>query len=127
MAGVDPKRTFANQVDMSDELAKLFNLPARFVIRVDTSTGESARLRIAVGYDQELLLTEADSPYEFEFTANSFTALISLKESTEDISAEVWSDVYGEFREIAAGSGGPTHKFMFSPSERVYGLSGSAF
>jgi hypothetical protein len=111
---------------MTDDISALFNLPARFVVRIGTRSGERTELKIAIGYDQELLLTETHTPFEFEFTANSFTALMSLKESSEDISAEMWSDVYGEFEKIGGGSGGPTHKLMFSPSGPVYGLSGSA-
>jgi len=111
---------------MSEDISELFNLPARFVIRVGTMSGECAELKIAIGYDQELLLTETQVPFEFEFTANGFTALMSLKGSSEDISAKMWSDVYGEFKKIGGGTGGSTHKLMFSPSGPVYGLSGSA-
>lgn len=111
---------------MSDEISASFNLPARFVIRIDTVSGERAELKVAVGYDQELILSETYTPFEIEFSANGYTALMCSKKSGDDISAEVWSDVYGEFKKIGDGSGGSTQKFMFSPIGPVNSLTSSA-
>jgi hypothetical protein len=71
-------------------------------------------------------MIETQTPFEFEFQARHYTALMCLKDSSEDIKAEEWSDVYSEFMKIGGGSGGQTHKFMFSPSGPRYSLSGSA-
>jgi hypothetical protein len=111
---------------MSDDVSASFNLPARFVVRVDSVSGEEAEIKVAIGYDQELLLAETQTPFELEFVARGFTALICARDPNEDLSANMWSDVYGQFNKIGGGGGGPTQKLMFSPEGPVYGLSSSA-
>ena len=104
-----------------------FKLPAQWLIRVATRHRGPAELLLAIGFDRTLKVIETTTPFEFEFEARRYTALMCLKNTTDAIKAEVWSDVYGEYRRIGSGSGGLTHKFMFSPSGPTYSLSGSAF
>jgi hypothetical protein len=103
-----------------------FNLPARFVIRVETKSRDQARLDVAIGLDDQLQIIQTSTPFEHEIVGKQFTALFCLKESDVEISAELWSDVYGEFMQIASGSGGISHKFVFSPHGPEYVFSGTA-
>ena len=111
-----------------DELAVpcYINLPARFVVRVETRSRDQARLDVAIVVDDQLHVAQALTPFEHEFVGKRLTALFCLKESDVEISAELWSDVYGEFMQIAAGGGGTTHKFVFSPNGPEYVFSGTA-
>jgi hypothetical protein len=102
-----------------------FKLPAHWRIWVATRHRTPAELLIAIGFDQTLRMIETTTPFEFEFGARQCTALMCLKNTSDEIKAEVWSDVYGEFRKINAGSGGPTYKFMFSPTGPTHSLSSS--
>lgn len=111
---------------MSNDILQSFKLPARWSIRVTTRFRRPADLQIAIGFDHTLKMIETRTPFEFEFQARRYTALMCLKDTSEDIKAEVWSDVYGEFMMIDGGGGGPTYKSMFSPSGPVTSLSGSA-
>ena len=111
---------------MNDEILQSFKLPARWSIRVTTRHRQPAELQIAIGFDHTLKMIETRTPFEFEFQARQYTALMCLKNTSDEIKAEVWSDVYGEFRMIGGGSGGSTHKFMFCPRPPLYSMSGSA-
>ena len=111
---------------MTDEIYQSFKLPAQWSIRVTTRSGNSVGLNIAIGIDHTLKMIETKTPFEYEFVANQYTALMTLTDSVKDISAEVWSDVYGEFRKICGGSGGLAHKLMFCPHGPLYSMSGSA-
>ena len=111
---------------MTDEIYQSFKLPAQWSIRVTTRSGNSVGLNIAIGIDHTLKMIETKTPFEYEFVANQYTALMTLTDSVEEISAEAWSDVYGEFRKICGGSGGLAHKLMFCPHGPLYGMSGSA-
>lgn len=110
-----------------DEIHQSFNLPAHWAIRVTTRSGNPAGLNVAIGFDHTLEMIETKTPFEYEFVANRYTALMTLTDSSESISAEVWSDVYGEFRKTGGGGGGMTHKSTFSPHGPLYSMSGSAF
>jgi hypothetical protein len=112
---------------MNDEIEQSFKLPARWSIRVSTRSGNSADLKVAIGFDHTLEIFETTTPFKFDFEARQFTALMTLTDSTEEIVAEEWSDVFGEFRKTGSGGGGSTQKFMFCPHGPLYGLSGSAF
>ena len=112
---------------MNDDIQQHFKLPARWSIRVTTRSGRPADLRVAIGFDHTLEIFDTTTPFEFDFEARQFTALMTLTDTKEQILAEEWSDVYGEFRKTGSGGGGLTQKFMFCPHGPLYGLSGSAF
>ena len=115
-------KEFSHNLDISGS----FNLPARFVIRVETKSRDQARLDVAIGLDDQLHIFQTSTPFEHEIVGKQFTAMFCLKESNAEISAELWSDVYGDFMQIASGSGGISHKFVFSPHEPEYLFSGTA-
>lgn len=110
----------------NDDVYQSFKLPAHWSIRVTTRSGNPAGLNVAIGFDCTLKMIETKTPFEYEFVANHYTALMTLTGSGEEISAEVWSDVDGEFRKKGGGSGGLTHKSTFSPHGPLYSSSGSA-
>lgn len=114
--------------EFSHDLAirRSLNLPARFVIRVDTKSRDQARLDVAIGLNDQLHIVQTSTPFEHEIVGRQFTALFCLKESDAEISAELWSDVYGEFMQIASGCGGISHKFAFSPHGPEYVYSGAS-
>ncbi len=81
----------------------------------------------AIGDDQTLRMIKSNTPFEFEFVANHYTALMSLTDPNERIEAEVWSDVDGQFQMKGSISGGQLGKFTFDPSGPTFGSAGSRF
>ena len=106
---------------------KNYRLTAHWRIQVRTESGESAELDIAIGYDQTLRMIKSNTPFEFEFVANNYTALISLKDADEQIKAEVWSDVDGPFQMKGGFSGGQQGKFTFHHVGPIFGSAGTGF
>ena len=104
-----------------------YRLPAQWSVRVRAESGDAVELEIAIGYDQTLRMIKSNTPFEFEFVANHYTALMSLTDPNERIEAEVWSDVDGQFQMKGSISGGQLGKFTFDPSGPTFGSAGSRF
>jgi hypothetical protein len=120
---------------MSDELffspagaeGPKFALPARWSIRVRSVSGDPISLRMAIGFDETLEMLEVRTPFQFDFVASRYTALIAASTSDERISAEVWTDLYREFLLEGGFSGNSRGKLTFKPSGPIYSSAGSGF
>ena len=97
-----------------DEATDLFKLPANWKLWVGTMSGNPAPLNVAIGIFEDLQVQQTTTPFEIEFTAYQFTAMFGLKDSEEEIAAEVWSDCFGEHQNVGGGSGGKAFHFVFS-------------
>jgi hypothetical protein len=102
-----------------------FSLPARWSIRVQSLGDQPVLLKVAIGFDENLEMVEASTPFQFDFVASRYTALVAASADGR-FSAEVWSDIYGEFSQNG-GFTGTRGKLLFQPSGPIYSSAGNAF
>lgn len=102
-----------------------FSLPARWSIRVQSLNDQPVLLKVAIGFDKNLEMVEASTPFQFDFVASSYTVLVAAKADGR-FSAEAWSDIYGEFSQNG-GFTGTTGKLLFQPSGPIYSSAGNTF
>jgi len=77
-------------------------------------------VKLAVGFDDTLELSESNTPLLFDFVATHYTALIAAKDPSRRISAEVWSDLYGSFGQNGSFGGASKGKLTFHPLVRIW-------
>ena len=102
-----------------------FSLPARWSIRVQSLGDQPVFLKVAIGFDETLEMVEVSTPFQFDFVASRYTALVAAKADGR-FSAEAWSDIYGQFSKNG-GFTGTKGKLQFQPSGPGYSSAGNAF
>lgn len=100
--------------------------PFNLTIRVNTRSGNSTQVRMAIGHGQTLELVDTETPCERAFTASQYTVLIALTDRSETIQAELWSDEFGEMRKVGSFGGGTCGRFVRhnKPVASVLSLAG---
>jgi hypothetical protein len=119
----------AQAAEMAQQRSNLpsFKLPARWSVRINSATGEPLALKVAIGFDESLELFHTSTPFQFDFTAHRYTALISSETPGAVLVVEEWTDLYGVFQKGGGFSGGAHGKLLFNPAGPTFSSAGSGF